>query len=231
MKKKKKILFVDTENIGIQIPETIKKRYTIYFYLRNRNILPKIYPACMNERVRLVDLSANSSNVKNEMDLVLLAQLSICCAKYKKKRQYVILSKDKGYDRPIELLSQEYGVKIRREEKDLKEFLGKQKVRLALPDPAKEEVFKPWIDQDLFRKCKNYNEYRNRLGKKKRNEIRIDPIAYRGANNAWIEYDPYQKVWIPYVSSFALKAISPNKELAIVSNRLKEYIKNKERNC
>lgn len=58
------------------------------------------------------------------MDLALVTQLSIAIAKHGKKRKYVILSNDKGYDYPIYLLRRSYGVELSRMCCSLEEFIS-----------------------------------------------------------------------------------------------------------
>ncbi len=124
MSKGKTFVFVDTENVGHAMPTKIPKTMKAYFYIKDKNILPKVYPSCMHKRIKLIDLATRATKTKNEMDLALVTQLSIAIAKHGKKRKYVVLSNDKGYDYPIHLLRQSYGVDLNRVCCSLDEYIG-----------------------------------------------------------------------------------------------------------
>ena len=51
MSKGKTFVFVDTENVGHSIPLKIPKTIKAFFYIKDKNILPKVYPNCMHKQI------------------------------------------------------------------------------------------------------------------------------------------------------------------------------------
>lgn len=275
MSKQKTMVFVDTENVGHSIPYKIPKSVKAYFYIKDKNILPKVYPNCMQKQIKLIDLATRSTKTKNEMDLALVTQLSIAIAKHKKKRKYVVLSNDKGYDYPIYLLKKSYGVQLCRVCCSLEEYIdpleGKeesepkkekeplkleslQEKKMSKHTHASEEIERdpgPEIVSDLqvkriegpkkkkaaekeycaelFEKCENFEKYREAQKPAQKRRLRKYRKMYRGGSNIWIEFDPYAKVWVPFLSGAPMEEIEPNVNPKIVSANQAKWIRKNEK--
>lgn len=66
MSKGKTFVFVDTENVGHSIPLKIPKTIKAFFYIKDKNILPKVYPNCMHKRIKLIDLASRATKTKTK---------------------------------------------------------------------------------------------------------------------------------------------------------------------
>lgn len=230
MSKGKTFVFVDTENVGHAMPTKIPKTMKAYFYIKDKNILPKVYPSCMHKRIKLIDLATRATKTKNEMDLALVTQLSIAIAKHGKKRKYVVLSNDKGYDYPIHLLRQSYGVDLNRVCCSLDEYIGqltgdvkdqpeeKPEPAAAQPEPKRPESVetKPLeeiiYDPGLFARCDDFDAYRRAQKNAQKKQFRKYRQMYRGGSNLWIEYDPYANVWVPFACGVPIETVKPNQD-------------------
>ncbi|EOS60277.1 hypothetical protein C815_01520 [Firmicutes bacterium M10-2] len=238
MSKQKTMIFVDTENIGHSIPNKIPKSIKVYFYIKDKNILPKVYPNCMQKQIKLIDLATRSTKTKNEMDLALVTQLSIAIAGHKKKRKYVVLSNDKGYDYPIYLLRKSYGVQLCRVCCSLKEYIDPLEEKEE-SEPKKEEIPVQEIEiskknvQDtdeenyskaLFKKYDDFEKYRKaqKPGQKKR--FRKYRQMYDGGSKIWIEFDPYTNMWVPFLSGVRMEEIKADVDPKIVSAKQTKWI-------
>lgn len=246
MSKGKTFVFVDTENVGHSIPLKIPKTIKAFFYIKDKNILPKVYPNCMHKRIKLIDLASRATKTKNEMDLALVTQLSIAIAKHGKKRKYVILSNDKGYDYPIYLLRRSYGVELSRMCCSLEEFISPLDSD-AGPDPKPEDKpeekkaeTEPKVKKEpqkkivqvqpvnyipaLFERYDNFESYRKAQKISQKRRMRKNRQIYEGSSSVWIEFDPYAGQWVPFKSGDVMKEIEADADPETVTARQRNWI-------
>lgn len=226
MKKQKTIVFVDTENVGNTIPLVLPESIKVYYYLKDKNILPKIYPACFQKQVKIVDLATHSTHSKNEMDLALITQVCLSIQKHKQKRTYLILSNDKGYDYPIRLLKKNYGIDLHRICCSLEEYIEQMSEQNKSEKPAKEkiEAKEEWYEPSLFKMHPDFESYRQAQKPMHKRKYRKRGSFLTGTPNAWMEYDPYANRWVAFGNGQIIDSIPPQENRELLSGMLETWI-------
>lgn len=109
-KKYKKIVLVDTENVGISIPD-VKNDTLLYIYFTNKNKVSKrkvLLELSSRDNMKIIELE-NKSKTKNAMDFCIVSELTnIVKDTENNDIQFFIISKDKGYDAAINYLNSKY---------------------------------------------------------------------------------------------------------------------------
>jgi hypothetical protein len=186
--------------------------------------LLKSAASLLNEKHMIfIDMNEGEENsertaLKNEMDLCILAKLSCVLHKREKKKkldksEFVILSKDKGYDKAIAFLNETYpGASIRREEMSLRKFVEEK------PDPYEDlpeiqgELPK---NKALHRKAKKYRSFdlfKKSLTPSEKKMIRIDYACSKDNQPVWFEYDFYRGQYLLMYSGSCINRFASKKE-------------------
>jgi hypothetical protein len=220
--KKKTFVFVDTENIGALCPNKLPKHHTIYYFISDLNLL-KSAVLLLNDKHMIfinmneADEAAERTALKNEMDLCILAKLACVLHKRAKKKklensEFIILSKDKGYDKAIAFLNETYQACIRREEMSLRKFVEEK------PDPYEDlpeiqgELPK---NKALHRKAKKYRSFdlfKKSLTPSEKKMIRIDYACSKDNQPVWFEYDFYRGQYLLMYSGSCINRFASRKE-------------------
>lgn len=226
------VIFADTENIGFRFHDQFPPHTEITIYTTNERYA-SLFPSWMsNDRFNIVDLHQRMSRSKNELDMVIVADLgSRLAADSEKKRSrttYLILSKDKGFDTPLQNLRNVYpGTEIRRMGVDcdaiMKSILVMQmeKIEPEIPDEIADDagLVIAW------RMHWDYDSFRTSLNLKQLRTLRIFPD--KDHPQIWIEHDFYKERWRVYLSD-SLRGSFP--EIARAYNEADRYIASEKKN-
>ncbi len=131
MKKKPErfCFFVDTENVGMSLPEQLPKHTKIHLYVTT-NGQKKIYPEWFsNKKVQIVVMDHAQLRQKNELDMLISADLAMTIdeekAEKRERTTYILCSKDKGYDPALNMLRKKFPeALIQRSEKSLPDAIS-----------------------------------------------------------------------------------------------------------
>ena len=108
-RKYKKVIFIDSENVGYKIPIDCPDNILVILFVRSRQVYENVVFYSLLKNVQIVyleDIDAKIHNKANLMDFCLIIKLGEMLNVIKNK-EIIILSKDGGYDASIEYLRQE----------------------------------------------------------------------------------------------------------------------------
>lgn len=103
--KAKKILFFDTENIGGWIPEDDDFQAILFTSQFTRNHEFKNY---LRKQDEIVEIGKEYTHTKNLLDFILITKLMEVLNQTKNNQKLYIISRDSGFDGPIQYLNSQY---------------------------------------------------------------------------------------------------------------------------
>jgi len=201
MRKYKKVLFVDSENVGYQIPLSIPQDVYIFLFISCPDIFHKqtILKNRKHKQIQMIDISnivKNHASAKNIMDFCLITKLAEMINLFSFRQKIIILSKDKGYDASIEFLkNQHHHLHIERYPLSLLHYFHTDK---------EAQMIMQHIDNKTYNEIAlhtNMQDLKKSLRKKQRQLFVIssyrEPIS---STHIFIEYDIYTKKYSLYYS-------------------------------
>ena len=106
----KEIIFVDSENVGYQLPSKIPQNTLIYMFISDPFIIEKMKNQKVSKQVIIINISKIREKypTKNIMDFCIITKLTEMITFISHQTKLTICSKDKGYDASIYFLKQRY---------------------------------------------------------------------------------------------------------------------------
>lgn len=106
----KEIIFVDSENVGYQIPSKIPQNTLIYMFISDPFIIKKLQNQKISKQILFINISKIRKKfpTKNIMDFCIITKLTEIMTIISHQTKITICSKDKGYDASIYFLKQRY---------------------------------------------------------------------------------------------------------------------------
>lgn len=198
---------MDTENIGFRLHDQFPPHTEITVYTTKNCYAARLPVWLASDRFHIIDLHQRMSKSKNELDMVIVADLGSRLARDSDKKRsrttYLVLSHDKGYDAPLKNLRDAYpDTEIRRMGVDceaiMKSILVMQmeKAEPELPD----EVAGDASMITAWKMNWDYASFRSALSIEQLRSLRIYPN--KDHHEIWIEHDFYKERWGVYLSSY-----------------------------
>lgn len=112
LRKYQKIFFIDSENVGYQLPDEIPENIYIYLFVSNPFVLDKLGDDITKykKQLEIVDIRPLMKHgaTKNAMDFCIVAKLAEIMLWVSFHQKMIIVSRDKGYDISIAFMKQQY---------------------------------------------------------------------------------------------------------------------------
>lgn len=191
----KKIIFVDSENVGYQIPSELPKNTMIYIFVSDVFVIRKLEN---NKYIQYIDIShiRKMCTAKNIMDFCILIKLTEMIP-YLSKKKMIICSKDKGFDAGIEFLKERYPkISLERNSSILFHDCCDKNSDFAIVLKKADKTLKRYISQ-----CSNMESLKKLLTKKQQDIFVIEKyVNLIGMVKTHIELDIYAKKYHIYYS-------------------------------
>lgn len=213
IRKYKEILFVDSENVGYQIPLSLPQNVLIYLFISCPDILHKqtIKNYKQHQQVQIIDLSSiikKQMSTKNAMDFCLMTKVAEMIKMMSSRQKIIILSKDKGYDAALSFLKKEHQhLHIERYPLSLLHYFHTDKEAQRIISHIDTKTY------NEISKHTNMIELKKYLHKKQRQLFIVssyqEPISH---TNIYLEYDIYTQNYALYYSGTYKKQYSQIRE-------------------
>lgn len=209
----KEIIFVDSENVGYQIPSKIPQDTLIYIFISDPFIIKKLQNQKISKQILFINISKIRKKypTKNIMDFCIITKLTEIMTVISRQTKVTICSKDKGYDASIYFLKQGYP------QIHLKRFPGPLLYYCGCDFPDLTEILQK-ADKRLKNQISSHSNMaslKKVLSKRQKDmfevESYINPIAMV---KTYIELDIYTFNYNIYYSGSLMKT-TPDKEEAL----------------
>lgn len=190
--RKRFCLFADTENIGWKLPESRMKHVITYYYTTTPEKSALLPDFLSSSHFHITNLENILSKTRSELDMIILIDLALRLQKDSPARrsqgEYIILSKDKGYDGPLRHLQALFPeAKISRLPLTLPQaFSYIEKKRIA-PEKLPELIQQHPALYEPFCRSTDYAGFRSGLRASAQKSLRI--LWEASFPKFWIEYD------------------------------------------
>lgn len=198
---KKYCIFVDTENVGYRMQERKTKKTDVYYYQTDQKKCGNLPEWMSSDTMHIVNLFNSMQHAKNELDFIILTDLVLKIVsdseKKRRKTQYAVLSKDKGFDLPLTRIRKAFpDLNLCRMECSLADFdrhIEHQREALRT-HPWLFEEHPEYLDEIV--RQNGYSAFCSILNRKQKSLFREYP--FESEKSYWIEYDFYQKKYNVY---------------------------------
>lgn len=218
LKKYKEILFVDSENVGYSLPQSLLPSTFVYMFVSDIHILVKLQNQ-VSKQVKIVDLTHVVRNhTKNAMDFCIISQVNQLLKYVSKNQKLVIVSKDKGYDAAIDFIKENHpNIMIERKSLSLV-LMDEDDYCQKVYDKMSTQLKKKVCEYDSMKKL------RKTLSKTQKKvfyiEQYVNPIS---SIQVAIEYDIYKHCFALYHGGGIVK------EYQALEEALKDYVELKNK--
>lgn len=210
-KKYKKIVFIDTENIGFELPVHFNDDMYCIFFINGKTVPSQLIEYNCYENIEIMNLyplqkQINANNKANFLDFCLVTHIGEIL-RFIKDKEIIISTKDNGFLGSVAFLKSRYPhLNIRKEE--LNQSLNSKKdvvdvhnpcVKDNLPKWLKDNINRSPLSEDIYNKINKYydnDELQQNLNKTERAKFLLQKRTVPISNiHGYIGYDVYKKIY------------------------------------